>query len=102
MLSRSLGGEASVQVDVVKQGVEAGDAFVLCSDGLWDSVSQAEIASMVGDTALPLRDAADRLVDLALARTAPDNVTVVVVRVTSDRPIPSAGARRSLFRRGRG
>jgi serine/threonine protein phosphatase PrpC len=46
-------------------------------------------------------DAADRLVDLALARDTPDNVTVLVVRVTTARPIPAAGGRRGLFRRVR-
>jgi serine/threonine protein phosphatase PrpC len=44
-------------------------------------------------------EAADILVDLALKRDAPDNVTVVVVRVTSSRPIPPTGTRRGFFRR---
>jgi serine/threonine protein phosphatase PrpC len=82
-----------------------GDTFVLCSDGLWDVVARHEIALVAGaigsqDVPTPA-DAADALLDLALQRKTPDNVTVLVVRVTTDRPIPAAGARRSLFRRGR-
>jgi serine/threonine protein phosphatase PrpC len=43
----------------------------------------------------------DTLVDLAIERGAPDNVTCLVIRITSDRPIPAAGAKRGLFRRAR-
>jgi hypothetical protein len=38
-------------------------------------------------------------VDTALKRGTADNVTAVVVRITSDRPIPAAGGRRLFFRR---
>jgi serine/threonine protein phosphatase PrpC len=44
-------------------------------------------------------EAAAALVDLAVKRGTADNVTAVVVQVKSDRPIPGAGSRRSLFRR---
>jgi serine/threonine protein phosphatase PrpC len=103
MLTRSLGADLSVQFDVVDSSVEAGDTFLLCSDGLWDSVRRAELAgaaASIGTEAAPTpAQAADALVDLALKRGAADNVTVVVVRVKSDRPIPAASSRRSLFRR---
>jgi protein phosphatase len=106
MLIRTIGGEPMVQVDLSRHATETGDTFALCSDGLWDSVSRAEIGEIceaVGSPRMPtVVEAADGLVDLALKRGAPDNVTVCVVRVSTDRPIPAAGARRSLFRRGRG
>lgn len=105
MLTRSLGADMIVQVDLIKRPIEAGDVFVLCSDGMWDMVARPEIAEIVGligsaDVPTPA-DAVRRLVRTALKRGATDNVTAIVVRVTSDRPIPAAGARRSLFRRGR-
>jgi protein phosphatase len=104
-LTKSLGSDPMLQVDVVRSELATGDVFVLCSDGLWDSVSRAEIAdvaSAVGTPSAPtVVQAADQLVDLALAREAPDNVTALVVKVTSDRPIPPVAARRSLFRRAR-
>jgi len=100
-LTRSLGNEPLVQVDLTRQTLERGDVLVLCSDGLWDLVSRAEIALAVA----PLqseheeaRGAASTLVDLALERGAPDNVTAVVVAVTADPPI-APEARRSFFRR---
>jgi protein phosphatase len=105
MITRSVGSDPSVQVDLVRQGTEAGDTFVLCSDGLWDVVARheiGEVAAGIGGPATPtVTEAADRLVQLALERGTADNVTVLVVRVTTDRPIPAAAPRRGLFRRGR-
>jgi protein phosphatase len=104
MITRTVGTEPSVQIDLIRQDTEAGDTFVLCSDGLWDVVARhdiADVAAAVGSAEVPtVAEAADRLIDLALARHTPDNVTVLVVRVTTDRPVPAAGSRRGLFRRG--
>jgi serine/threonine protein phosphatase PrpC len=105
MLTRSLGADLLVQVDVVKETSRQGDTFVLCSDGLWDVIGRTDIAAVadgIGSPDIPTAAvAAQRLVDTAISRGTTDNVTAVVVRVTSDRAIPSAGARRSFFRRGR-
>jgi serine/threonine protein phosphatase PrpC len=103
MLTRSLGADLIVQPDLVKEPVRQDDTFVLCSDGVWDVISRAdlaEVAGAIGEPALPTpAAAAQHLIEAAIDRGATDNVTVVVVRVTSDRPIPAAGGRRSLFRR---
>jgi serine/threonine protein phosphatase PrpC len=103
MLTRSLGGDLMVQVDIVKEPIHAGDTIVLCSDGLWDVVARtdiAEVAAAIGTPALPTaKDAAEHLIDTAIERGTADNVTAVVVRITSDRPIPAAGGRRLFFRR---
>jgi serine/threonine protein phosphatase PrpC len=100
MLTRSLGAQMTVQVDLVKDPIETGDVFVVCTDGLWDVVPRGDIAGVVAESAVAY-EAADRLVELALRRGSADNVTCVVVRVSSDLPIPAAGPRRSFFRRGR-
>ena len=103
-LTRSLGGEPIVQIDLVTQPVETGDVFLLCSDGLWDTLPRAELAEVsaaIGSRDVPTpADAAATLVASAVGQKAPDNVTAVVVKVTSDRPIPAATGRRSFFRRG--
>jgi PPM family protein phosphatase len=100
-LTRSLGFAPSVQVDLARADIRPEDAFVLCSDGLWDLVSRAEIAMAVS---VPSADeAAESLLRHALDRGAPDNVTVVVIRVLA--PLPAAQARvrprLSFFRRPR-
>ncbi len=100
-LTRSLGSEPLVQVDLTRQPIERGDVLVLCSDGLWDLVSRHEIAHAVQALQREheeARGAASTLVDLALERGAPDNVTAVVVAVTADPPV-APESRRSFFRR---
>jgi serine/threonine protein phosphatase PrpC len=105
MLTRSLGAELLVQVDIVKEPVHKGDVFILCTDGMWNVISRAELADVAGALdrgELPTTArVAEQLVSTAITRGTADNVTAVVVRVTSDRPIPAAGARRLFFRRGR-
>ena len=54
-----------------------GDRFVLCSDGLSNLVSPSETGRIASRT--PIEEGAQTLVDIARARGAPDNVTVVVV-----------------------
>jgi hypothetical protein len=70
----------AVEVDVRARPVPhvAGDAFVLCSDGLSDLVEDEEILEIVGGE--PAGQAVGKLVDLANARGGHDNVTVVVLR----------------------
>ena len=104
-LLRAVGLAPVVQIDVVKAGTEAGDIFLLCSDGLWDVVNGGGIAEVVGSVGTPgmptVVDAAERLIDSALRAGTADNVTVLVVKVVTDRAVPAAGARRSFFRRDR-
>jgi protein phosphatase len=101
-LTRSLGFDVGVQVDLTRTAIEQGDALVLCTDGVWDLVARPEMAELAarvrdGGTAHEL---VDGIIELALKRGAADNVTVVAVVVTTDLPVPAAGGRR-FFRRGR-
>jgi len=104
-LTRTIGSEPLVAVDVVRTGTEEGDSFVLCSDGIWDVVAGHEIAAVVSgsvaDEAHPAGGAARRLTDLAIERGTPDNVTALVVRVTATGADRSTGGRRLLLRRVR-
>jgi protein phosphatase len=104
-LTRSIGADPFVQIDVVRQAIQQHDTLVLCSDGLWDVVSRPEIADLgaglrEGSLATAI-EGADRLVRLAIERGTTDNVSAVVVHLTSDQPIPPAGGRRFRFRRSR-
>ena len=60
--------------------VETGDTFLLCSDGLSGQVRDEEIGTILG--CMPPEDAVRSLVDLANLRGGPDNITVIVARVT--------------------
>jgi serine/threonine protein phosphatase PrpC len=76
ILTRAAGVEAYLQVDAIADEVEVGDVFLLCSDGLWGQVADAEIAQAL---ALRPNAACESLVELTLSRGAPDNVTVIAV-----------------------
>ena len=78
VISRAVGVQAVLEVDAVADEVQAGDIFLLCSDGLYGVVSDEEIAEMLG--ANPPEAACQRLVKVCLERGAPDNVTVIAVQ----------------------
>jgi len=73
------GGTPLTDVEVHRIRLVAGDSVLLCSDGLYDVTKDEEIASILAGTA-SAEAACRSLVDLALERGAPDNVTVVVSR----------------------
>jgi len=77
---RLTGGESDTQAEA-NQGLPlmAGDALVLCSDGLTDVVAAGEICSTL--RALPFERAARTLIDLACSRNANDNITVIAIQV---------------------
>ena len=80
IITRSLGPSAQVQVDLEgPYPLAPGDTFLVCSDGLSGQVSDEELGVILG--ALPPREAAQTLVDLANLRGGPDNITVIVVRI---------------------
>ena len=81
VITRSLGPNPQVQVDL--EGpfpVQVGDAFLLCSDGLSGPVEDDEIGTILG--CLSPKEAVQALIDLANLRGGPDNITVIVARVT--------------------
>ncbi len=77
VLSRAVGVEEDLQVETVAGDVLTGDIFLICSDGLTGVVTDAEIFAKL-DRLQP-KAAADTLVDMVLARGAPDNVTLIIV-----------------------
>jgi protein phosphatase len=83
IVTRALGIDRSVDVDVGEVEPFRGDRFVLCSDGLTDEVDDSRIASVLRRLADPT-EAANELVRVALESGGRDNVTVVVVDVTDD------------------
>ncbi|HVR38751.1 MAG TPA: Stp1/IreP family PP2C-type Ser/Thr phosphatase [Thermoanaerobaculia bacterium] len=91
VLQRSMGVAEDVEIDVSAPiHLQEGDTFILCSDGLHGVVKEEEIKEVVvaGPT---IDDAAEEFIRRALARGAPDNVTVIVARVelgTGEAPPP--------------
>lgn len=77
-LTHAIGGESEVFLEA--QALEAchDDIFLLCSDGLNKEITDAEIATVLGQ--VPYQQAVDQLLDLALLRGGRDNITALLVK----------------------
>jgi len=92
IVTRALGIDRYVAVDVFSHNMQPGDRFLLCSDGLVDEVTDAYITQILLDNP-QASDAATELVVAANAAGGRDNTTVIVVDVITadtDGAIPSA------------
>ena len=78
VITRSVGYEEDVLVDLVGLETRVGDKFVLCSDGLSNLVADEEIRDAVLDASLD--EAPKNLIALANERGGEDNITVIVVQ----------------------
>lgn len=80
LVTRALGVEDSVMLDVTEHRVEVGDIYLMCSDGLSDMVRIESIADiMLGNATLEQK--ATRLIAAANAGGGRDNISVVVTHV---------------------
>jgi len=78
IVTRALGIDADVEVEANTFPVTVGAWYVLCSDGLVDEISDADIAKVLERCTSP-HEAAQALVDAANAAGGRDNITVIVV-----------------------
>lgn len=77
LISRAVGTEGAVEVDIFRGDALPGDIFLLCSDGLSGLVTDGELeAALQGLTSAGLDEKSAELVALAHERGAPDNVTL--------------------------
>jgi len=79
IITRSVGFEEQVAVDLLGLELAPGDRLVVCCDGLSNLVEDQEIRDIVTTSALD--EAPQRLVDLANDRGGDDNITVIVLHV---------------------
>ncbi|BBH19649.1 protein phosphatase [Paenibacillus baekrokdamisoli] len=84
VLTRALGTDAQVEVDVRGIPWAPGDLLLLCSDGLTNMVSVQEMTETFLLDELDLDGKADRLVQLALQAGGDDNITVVLMHHAED------------------
>ena len=82
ILTAALGSGADIEPDVPERPVllQDGDTLVLCTDGLWSLVGEQEVGRTV--EAESPSEACRALVNMALERGAPDNITVLVLRLS--------------------
>ncbi|MES2511007.1 MAG: bifunctional protein-serine/threonine kinase/phosphatase [Pseudomonadota bacterium] len=84
-LGRALGIKPQLEIDYQTQEVESGDVFLLVTDGVYEFVSEHDMASVIhmcdGDDVASLDMAAQVIVGKALEQGSTDNLTAQVVRV---------------------
>ena len=79
VLSRAVGVQDVLEIDAIADEVEARDIFLLCSDGLYGLVKDSEMSEIL--SSLSLEASAHKLVEMGLERGAPDNITVILIKV---------------------
>jgi protein phosphatase len=84
VLTRSLGLQRQAEVDVGDGVLEAGDTYLICSDGLHGLVSDNDIARLLRDPQGDLETQAQSLLDAALNAGGADNVSLVLIRPVLD------------------
>jgi serine/threonine protein phosphatase PrpC len=87
VLTRAVGSEAGVQIDLNTFETAPGDVYLLCSDGLTEMLPDSDIAALLATRGATLAQAADALVEEANACGGVDNISVILARV-----LPGSGA----------
>ncbi len=90
LVTRALGINETVNVDIFEDTVIPGDLFLLCTDGLTDMVDDNEILLILKKYKDNLNRVAQELIDLANKHGGKDNITVVLGRPTV--PFPSSNS----------
>jgi type VI secretion system protein ImpM len=76
VITRAVGVQPDLRLDVHRDVVQPADRFLLCSDGLTRVIADAEICAVMDSQ--DIEGAVDELIKATLAAGAPDNVTVVI------------------------
>ncbi len=84
LVTRALGVEPEVQLEVHEHEVRAGDVYLLCSDGLTDMLGDADISSLLDAGAGGTARATRLLLDAANAAGGRDNISVILVHAQGD------------------
>lgn len=77
IITRAVGGQRDLHLDVVAFDIREGDTLLLCSDGLYREI---DTDTLGGALALPVEEAVSTLMSRCLSGAARDNISVVVTR----------------------
>jgi serine/threonine protein phosphatase PrpC/CRP-like cAMP-binding protein len=87
-VTRAVGVYSSVEVDTFDFDILPGDRFLLCSDGMYAYVDEAELPTQLADG--EVKEVPKKLIDVANKGGGHDNITAVVVRVGEASSTPRA------------
>ena len=82
VITRALGMQESVVIDIGHDAPEDGDHYILCSDGLSGMIPDPDIARLIAASATP-EEACKKLIDRANHHGGDDNITAIVVKIVA-------------------
>lgn len=88
VISRAVGAESTVDIDLKTMMVEPNTTFLLCSDGITRHVGDAELSEIFSSGAQP-QLICEHLKELCFSRGAEDNLTAVIVRTFAETAEPA-------------
>ncbi len=89
-MTRAVGPTETVEVDTLDFDMVPGDAFLLCTDGLYEYLEDDDISKLL--TLPDVEEVPGRLIDIANRRGGKDNITAIVVQVARDGSAEAAAA----------
>lgn len=88
LVTRAMGVDVEVDIELSEHMVSPGDVYLLCSDGLNDMVEDDDIALTLSSLSVNLPLCAQQLVDMANDNGGRDNVSVILVKIKQPFPAP--------------
>ncbi len=82
IITRAVGVHTDLELELQHDEIQPGDRYLVCSDGLYKDVTEAEIHERMGRATVD--ECLDSLVDLALDRGGTDNTTAIVIQASLD------------------
>ena len=85
VISRAVGADSTVEVDLKTIMFEPNTVFLICSDGITRHIEDAEIAELLKMN-LPASEACRKMKEICYERGAEDNLTAVIIRILETAP----------------
>lgn len=83
VITKALGAEKTCEPDFFNVDIQAGDVFIVCTDGLYNEVSQEEMIEMIREKGT-MSDLVERLIQRANENGGNDNITAITLKVTEE------------------
>jgi serine/threonine protein phosphatase PrpC len=93
VLTKAIGQDAAVTLEIGRTDLQAGDALLLCSDGLWGYASHQDIQAVAASPNLSPKGVAEALVALALRGGGGDNISIQYLRFAEPATMAAAAGR---------